>query len=431
MKKSFSELKLERHIPTLISSWRQKEGGAFLSDKEYNTVSNSLLQLQRGLTGKRNLIGVNYMNDKNFLGAYLLYYWPVSYLQISYAALSVKEKFFEVAEIAKSENRNVRILDLGSGPGPACASVTDIVLDACSNNANLSGVGIDVTLLDQSEKSLGLAKRIFEKDFSSVKVNTSVCDFESSGFEKILSGGFDIVVMSHALNELWKGDASFINTRCDFLKKVCDSLNKNGFMLVAEPALLETSRSLLKVRDGMIELGVNVVSPCCSCFFNGEALKCPAILAGENQTCHGEVEWKPCEPVGGIAKRAGLDRESVKMSFIVLQNASDFDGKTTVNGEGVIQVTAKNKPLSKICGRVVSDGMLNKAGRLRFVFCNGKERITVSAKNGDSVAKEKGFFSLKRFDFVQIENPEIRGDKNNISYGVNENTLIAIEKFVK
>lgn len=481
MKKTFSEMKLERHIPTLISSWRQKEGGAFLSDKEYNSVSNSLLQLQRGLTGKRDLIGVNYMNDKNFLGAYLLYYWPVSYLQISYAALSVKDNFFSVVENAKRENRDVRILDLGSGPGPACAAVSDIVLNidsfadrlasgdglvvvsktvmsVCTEDVPGAGAevvtgdvsrgvadslpGIDVTLLDQSEKSLGIAKRIFDKDFSGAKVSTSVCDFESSGFEKILSKGFDVVVMSHAINELWKGDKNFIEKRCSFLRKVCGSLNKNGFMLVAEPALLETSRSLLKVRDGMIDLGVNVIAPCFCSRFNGVALKCPAILAGENQTCHGEVSWKPCEPVGGIAKRAGLDRESVKMSYIVLQNNSDddvvyseeCDAKSGAGcggaGKNIMEVTGKNKPLSKICGRVVSDGMLNKAGRLRFVFCNGKERITVSAKNGDPVAKEKGFFSLKRFDMVEIEKPEIRGDKNNISYGVNGDTKITISRFV-
>lgn len=462
MKASFSEKNLERHIPSLVTLWKQKEGGASLSDKEYKSVSSSLLSLQRGLTGKRDLIGVNYMEDKAYLGAYLLYYWPVSYLQVSYAALSVRSEIAALCEAAARESRPLRILDLGSGPGPACAAVTDICLDALGSLSEAQPAGkraVSVTLLDQSKKSLSRARRLFERDFPGVQVATAVSDFERGSLDAsgllseadlpgshqvvLSAAGYDIIVMSHALNELWKGETGFLEKRAAFLEKCLGTLNPGGFMLVCEPALLETSRNLLSVRDLMLERGYDVKAPCASCRDASGAFKCPAILAGENQTCHGEVAWTPCEPVAGIAARAGLDRESVKMSYIVLGGASASENATGCDCADVTlkaasaekasaaekalaasKIPAARQPLREISGRVVSDGMLNKAGRIRFVICTGKERITVSAKQGDPVAKQKGFFSFRRYDTVTITNPEIRGDKNNVSYGIDAGTEI-------
>lgn len=436
LKQTFSEKNLERHIPSLVSLWKQKESGASLSDKEYKSVSSSLLSLQRGLTGKRDLIGVNYMEDRAYLGAYLLYYWPVSYLQVSYAAESVRSEIERLCGAAVQEKRPLCILDLGSGPAPACVAVTDICQDAfgvreMGDGSLVQSHALSVTLLDQSAKSLSLARRLFERDFPSVQVETSVSDFERDGLgalSKAGGAGFDIIVMSHALNELWKGQKSFIEKRASFLEKCLAALTPDGFMLVCEPALLETSRNLLSVRDLMLERGYDVKAPCASCRDVECAFKCPAILAGENQTCHGEVSWTPCEPVAGIASRAGLDRESVKMSYIVL-GAPVPDGafeSTPRCDDGVtLKASAASRhPLREISGRVVSDGMLNKAGRIRFVICTGKERITVSAKQGDTAAKQKGFFSFRRYDTVKIVNPEIRGDKNNVSYGIDKDTEI-------
>lgn len=483
MKASISETNLERHIPSLVSLWKQKESGASLSDKEYKSVSSSLLSLQRGLTGKRELIGVNYMEDKAYLGAYLLYYWPVSYLQVSYAAESVRSEIECLCESAVQEKRLLRILDLGSGPAPACAAVTDICLDTLASCEQGDGSlvqkarAVSVTLLDQSEKSLSRARQLFKRDFPDVQVTTSVCDFERGSLDApgllseadlpgsqqvVLSaagrlgkkpgtkscapsaaGGFDIIVMSHALNELWKGEGSFLEKRAAFLEKCLAALTPDGFMLVCEPALLETSRNLLSVRDLMLERGYDVKAPCASCRDVECAFKCPAILAGENQTCHGEVSWTPCEPVAGIASRAGLDRESVKMSYVVLGGAPASESETgcdyaddalkAASAEkasaaekalAASKIPAARHPLREISGRVVSDGMLNKAGRIRFVICTGKERITVSAKQGDTAAKQKGFFSFRRYDTVKIVNPEIRGDKNNVSYGIDKDTEI-------
>ena len=81
-----------------------------------------------------------------------------------------------------------------------------------------------------------------------------------------------------------------------------------------------------------------------------------------------------------------------------------------------------------LCGRIVSDGMLNKSGRVRFLLCNGKERVSVSAKNMEAHAQSEGFFNLKRYSLVEIEDPERRGDEKNVSWGIGAETKIRIIK---
>ena len=58
---------------------------------------------------------------------------------------------------------------------------------------------------------------------------------------------------------------------------------------------------------------------------------------------------------------------------------------------------------------VVSEPMLNKAGRLRFLLCNDAGRFAVSARKDDPVARAAGFFGLKRGDRIRLRGAELRG----------------------
>ncbi|PKL04897.1 MAG: methyltransferase type 12, partial [Spirochaetae bacterium HGW-Spirochaetae-9] len=43
---------------------------------EIRRFGEALRNLQRGLTGDRVLAGASYFSSADYLGAYLLYYWP-------------------------------------------------------------------------------------------------------------------------------------------------------------------------------------------------------------------------------------------------------------------------------------------------------------------------------------------------------------------
>lgn len=386
-----AEKSLAKHIPTLLSLWRGNPNTNGLNSRELSEVSKALLSLQRGLTGDRKLAGSGYMENKAHLGAYLLYYWPVSYMQISFA-------FNSCTPFLPNDLQSVSILDIGSGPAPASISICDSL---ASKDADIN----QVTLIDSSTKAMELAQKIYGKDNPKIKVKTIQADFQKN-FPN-LNAKFDIIVMSHALNELWKDKEDKINRQSEFLSHIADYLKPKGLLLISEPALLETSRNLIQVRDILVKNGFGILSPCL------KTDSCPA-LSSPNHTCHAEIQWNPCEPVASIARSAKLDRESVKMTFFA------FSKNTSVP----IQY-------DNAIYRVVSDGMLNKSGRIRYLLCDGEKRIPLSAKNGDLNARQKGFFNLKRYDTVTVQSPEIRGDSQTPALGISDNTKLEIIPFSK
>ena len=378
------EKSLTKHIPTLLSLWRGNKNTSPLNSRELSSVSQALLSLQRGLTGNRKLAGSGYMDNKDHLGAYLLYYWPVSYMQISYAINSCTP-FLQYPE---SSDSTVTILDIGSGPAPASMAICDLLSSITTNQ-------IEVTLVDSSTKAMELAKRIYGDDNPNVKVRTIKTDLQQ-GLPP-MSTKFDIIVMSHSINELWKDKTDKVERRSEFINHIAENLKPTSLLLISEPALLETSRSLIQVRDELIKNGFSVLSPCL------KSHPCPVLSSGPNHTCHSEIQWNPCEPVASIARSAKLDRESVKMTFFAFCKADS------------VPIQPDNASY-----RVVSDGMLNKSGRIRYLLCDG-----------DSNARQNGFFNLQRYDTVKIQSPEIRGDRNNHALGISDNTKLEIIPFSK
>jgi SAM-dependent methyltransferase len=431
---------LSLHLPALMRLWRGGNSSSILTEKEIQRAAAALVTLQRGLTGDRHLAGAGYMDDTPLLGAYLLYYWPVSYMQVSLAAVSACDTFRFQADTAVQERRPFRILDLGSGPGPAATAIQDYI------HSMQPEAVFELTLTDSGKEALRLAKQIlcaFRADpVKTIKLTATTTNLEKTAqtaapdtayrsenriasADFLQEGPFDIIVMCHALNELWRKDTDRIEKRSSLLESAASHLLPGGFLLIVEPALLETSRDLLSVRDRLCKNGYTVISPCM-----GNA-PCPALSAGTGHTCHAEINWNPPEPVASLAHAAGLDRESVKMSFIIVrppQKAAAAGSKD--NGRRYYPETGLPESDKVIRARVVSDGMLNKAGRIRFLLCDGKNRFPFSAKNDDHEALVQGFFTLRRYDMVEIQNPEIRETAvktgNTASYGFRQTTKLHI-----
>ncbi len=361
-------------LPTLVASWRGG-GSRGLGDREIESVGAALLRLQRGLTGKRELAGAPYMEEPGLLGAYLLYYWPVSYLQASLA-------------IAELGLRPGRVLDLGSGPGPVAAAALD-------------AGGTSVDLADSSARALELAGRVLARD--SGRITASRVNLESPEAPGA-AGPYDLVVLGHCLNELWRGEADRIARRAALLSRAAELLAPGGAILAIEPALLETSRELLAVRDRLAEEGHPILGPCPP--RAGGAYPCPALASGPGRTCHSEAAWDPPEPVASLAGRAGLDRRSVKYSWFAIGGAV----ASSASGEPSNEARAARDQAdgNSVEGRVVSDPMLNKAGRIRYLLCSGGSLLALSAAKDSPEARRSGFASLRRGDVLRIKDPERR-----------------------
>lgn len=330
---------------------------ARLSEAELGRVARALLRLQRGLTGERELAGAAYMDDPELLGAYLLYYWTSSYAQASRA-------------MALSGLQPLRVLDLGSGPGPMAAAALD------------RGAASAV-LIDGSERALALARRLLGQ----AAARTARADLESLPPGRLGGEGFDLVMLGHALNELSGPDA--IARRAAVVRAAAARLAPGGSVLIIEPATLAAARDAMALRDLLVSEGWVIIAPC------SRDGPCPALQAGPGQSCHDEAAWEPPDFVLELAARCGLDRALIKMSWFCLRPPA-------ASGAG----EAERAPNDAY--RVVSEPMLNKAGRVRRLLCGPAGRFPLSAKRGDPAAEAAGFFALDRYELVRALEPELR-----------------------
>ena len=384
--------RLALRLPELIALWRELAASdrpassrpvSPLRRPELEVISAALVRLQRGLTGERELAGSAYMDQESALGAYLLYYWPVSYME---TALLLEEILSGESELPK------RVLDLGCGPGPMASALADLGAS-------------ELTLVDGSARALALADRLAGRRHgppphptTRVLVQDLALDFD------IPRGPYDLVVAGHLLNELWKDHADRLERRHGLLRSAISTLSPGGLLLVVEPATLQACRETLELHDLLVRDGLEIVAPCPGTYL------CPILAAGATRSCHLDTSWDPPEPLASLAGLAGLDRQSVKCSWFAvrtpLRSAGDSpDPETVARSPGSVSGASRGQVHN---ARLVSDPMLNKAGRVRYILCEGGRLLTLSAPTGDNDAARQGFFSLRRGDHIDVADPEPR-----------------------
>jgi len=365
-------------IPILIRLWRARSGAGTLpadrlSPAETQRVARAVRQLTQGFGGGRTLAGGNYLNDPDLLGAYLLYFWPVSYVQARFC--------LDAARSAGLAVSGGSWLDVCAGPGPLSCALFDIGATR-------------VVATDKSASALAMGRIIAESQHRDLQTR------EWNSETPITHGDlYDGIVMGHGLNELWKSDPGRNARRAGLLRELCRHLTPNGMLLIVEPALKEVNRELLDVRNDLVRSRYRVVSPC---FFSGD---CPA-LADPSAMCYASYPWSIPGLVADIARAAGPDKSEVKMSYLCVQAPETAAPATRV------------KPRY----RVLSDHMINKAGRHRIVICGAEGRFTLSTRRGAGFPAEKEFFKLKRGDAIEVYNMEVRGDNRELD----ETTLIRL-----
>jgi SAM-dependent methyltransferase len=374
---------LEEWIPRLLAVWRRhrrsrgqaapkvKQGQRFqghgrprfepefdddvpedgLTPEELREVGAGVRTLSHGLTRERELAGARYMDDPRLLGAYLLFYWPISYAQAR-------------STLSELPHRPGSVLDLGSGPGPLAFAAQD------------AGAR-DVVAADRSKAALDLARAL------ALEAADPMGTREWSPERPLPEGSFDTITMGHLVNELFAGDVA---KRAEFVAKVAERVKPRGSLVIIEPALRDTSRALLQVRDRLVSQGFTVRAPC---LFRGA---CPALLK-ESDWCHAERRWELPRLTQAIAKAAGLHKETLKMAYLAL----------APKGE------AWAEPPPGRVYRIVSEPLEGK-GRQRYMGCGPEGRMGLALQEKHRTKENAPFFYLERGDVVAVAETEPRGD---------------------
>jgi SAM-dependent methyltransferase len=353
----------DRHGPGRFPPRGPAPGGrppeGLLAPDELREVGAAVARLSRGLTRERELAGARYLDEERLLGAYLLFYWPVSYLQAR-------------GTISELPRRPRSVLDLGSGPGPVAFAALD------------AGAA-EVVAADRSARALAAA-RTLAADAGEPLATREWNPSRGRPLAELAAGRqFDLVTLGHVVNELFPGPEGDAR-RADLLEEAAALLAPGGSLLVIEPALRDTSRALLRVRDLLVARGYAVRAPC---LFRGS---CPALLR-ETDWCHAERPVDPPPLVAQLGKAAGLRKEAVKMSYLVL----------APKGEGWAE-----PPPGRVF-RIVSEPLPSK-GRLRYMGCGPEGRLGLSLQEKHVTEANRRFEALLRGDVVEISGAEPRGD---------------------
>jgi len=403
-------------IPLLLKSWNELSSSAATFEQkqgrsrrasQYQTrgsgpefaASQGVKRLSHGFTGNRRLVGSRYLDDPDLLGAYLLYYWPISYMQVRSILNDVAKSGFTMPR---------RILDLGSGPAPLALAAYDAWQQQKNNSPNSPETNLAATLtcLDHSsaaleiiEKLVNLRTKLQPATPLAGNLWTNVWSPPKSLVHSVGKGEFDLIGFGHVLNEMGAQAKDPVAYRLGLVAEAASLLSEQGMVLILEPALRSTTDAQLALRDRLVAEGFPVYSPCS---WSGP---CPARATG--QVCHQRLAEALPESVKRIANLAGLDKESQSMSVLVI-------GKKGASW-----------PEKRTWYRTTSEPMLNKAGRTRLMVCGPEGRFGLSAKlqgNGVLVntSLRNTFAELDRGDRIEVDSPEIRES----GWGVGEHTVL-------
>jgi SAM-dependent methyltransferase len=201
-----------------------------------------------GLVGARELVGTAYLADPELRREYARDIAPRTR-----AALA--KILAEVFPAGSAPPR--RALDLGTGTGAAVEALR------AHFGADLEVVGVDRVA----------APGVVTADLAAAL--------------PAVDGRFDVVVAAHLLGELYvrRPPDERIDARAQRVRAwASELLEPGGTIILVEPALRETSRELLAVRDQLLALSdLEIVAPC---FWTGA---CPA-LGRERDWCHDAAE---------------------------------------------------------------------------------------------------------------------------------------------
>lgn len=221
-----------------------------------------------------------------------------------------------LAELALADalpkERAWRVLDVGAGLG-----TTSLGAAAFARGLALPPPRLEVLALEREPTLLdgmhGLVEALAAHPELGVPITlkSSAVDLEQGGLP---SGTFDLIVMGLSLNELFEGAADAIERRAQLLERLASRLAEDGSLILVEPALSETSREVMALRDVLFALGTtSIFAPCPA----GTA-HCP-LLDRQRDWCHEDLPLSLPPALAQLAKKAGLRFEGLSYAYLTLR----------------------------------------------------------------------------------------------------------------
>ncbi len=361
---------------------------AILASGEEESVSTKQLaqtvsELSRIFTKERDRLSLSYLDSSHLGAAYLQYFLPVNLAKIQRL----------LNEMPTPElDESFSVLDLGSGPGTGALGV----LDWWQQQALQSP--LSVTAVDGSKAALRQARQLWDRYCQAATVGAASLQTYEGDLERRVwleqvqeRAPFDLIMLANCLNEIHADAKDSIEMRTGMVLEALSLLAPHGTMMIVEPALRETSRALLQVRDKLLQYKLcTIYSPCL------HENACPALVKPDDW-CHEERAWESPMIIQQIDNEVGFIKDALKFSYLLLRK----DGKTIVDRQPNVY-------------RVVSELRVMK-GEKRAWLCNEQGRQEVGRQDRLSSPDNAAFDQWHRGAIVQIEKIAHKERKGKVS----------------
>lgn len=366
-------IQFPRHYQTALlhyvktSFYKGTKREAFIArpfgDPDLHFFSKGLSELSDLFTSERSELNSGYLNQPPLRAAYLLYFLPINFAKTRFVLEQLPQAFWR--------RKKFRVLDLGSGPGSASLAFLDALGE---KNPEAE---VELCLSDQNKKTLEDARQVlsWEEGVKRPALQTVVSDARRFRFQ----GQYDLVLMSHVLNE-WVRDSA--TERAEWLMpRLLEHLAPQGLAVLTEPALKRPTRELMGLRDHLVEEGAfRVLAPC----LHDEI--CPMLAATRNDWCHFYLSWDEPEYLQKLDRLVKNDNRFLKVAYLVVGRAEDF---------------AKLPAANRRVFRVISNRMATR-GKTECVLCGPAGRVQISRLDRDRSAENRTLDEMRRGDLVEM-----------------------------
>lgn len=351
--KKIPQSDLEQIIPLLMGVWRRfhKLAGPadVLQTREFRSVVAAVQTLQKGLETGRDLVGQDYFNKPDLLGAYLLYQWVVHYQQ----GLSL------INELPFTPRR---VLDVCSGPAPfSFAALRHGASDVVAMDRNLNALQMGAEVCGRYGFPLMIRKQDALKPLA-------------------VEGSFDLIIVGHCLEEIFPDTKkNWVQEQKEWIDRLLKLLTPQGCLLIVENSLLPSNRRVLQLRDMLVQEEVPVQAPC---VWQGA---CPALQT-KNSPCYAQREFEKPYIIKEIQRAAQINLNSLKMTYLIVKKpGSDWPALPP-------------KPLY----RVISPPIDTYRGK-RYFLCGTDGKKNLGSELTQHPPSSRAFEFLKRGELISVE----------------------------
>ncbi len=275
-----------------------------LRPKHFKDLPFQIKALSKALTSERGFgPPAGYMSEDKSLGAYSWYFLPWNLYRLSRL----------LTHLDLSLPDGATVLDLGSGP-------LTFVQSLWLARPDLRKKRISFLCLDASQKTMRLGVELFDL----LRAETGGGKDEAGDplwriqtvrglLHKAPRVGADLVVAANIINELGFSRTETLADRMDTVAEtLADAAAPTGRLLVIEPGVRSSGKSLARLRDSFLSMGLSLLAPC------PHDGRCPLDGPAAKTWCHFNVRADSAPHwLAELSRLADLPKSNVALSFLL------------------------------------------------------------------------------------------------------------------